>query len=256
LPRSWRGVYAFTHRRSLAHADKIVAFHPRAVDRLRALGVAEERLSLLPPPATAWSSVPSRQEARERLDLPRDARIALCVSRFSVSRGDGRGSAKTEMIVDLVAAFAPLPASVMLVVVGDGPGRARIEEEVAARHLSDRVRLVGAVENKDVVWFYAACDFFAYPHPRDNCWISVLEAQACGRPVVVMRTRSAEITVADGETGLLARDLQEFQAHFEALALDERRCELMGRAARDYIRRHHSVELRVQQIEEMIRAAS
>jgi glycosyltransferase involved in cell wall biosynthesis len=160
------------------------------------------------------------------------------------------------MILDLLEAFAPLPSSVMLVIVGDGPGRPRIEEEVAARKMSDRVRLVGAVENKDVVWFYTASDFYAYPHPRDNCWISVLEAQACGRPVVVMRTRSAELTVADGQTGLLAKDLQEFRAHVETLALDERRCELMGRAARAYIARRHSVELRVQQIEEMICAAS
>jgi glycosyltransferase involved in cell wall biosynthesis len=252
LETPWRHLYKFTHRKSLARAHNIVAFHPRSAKRLRSAGISDDRLSLIPAPATTWDRIPTRAEARRRLELPANARIILCVSRFSVPRPDRRGSAKTEMIVDLLAAIAPLPSSVMLVVVGDGPGRPQIEREVAEQNLADRVRLFGAVENEDVVWFYAACDFYAYPHTTDRCWLSVLEAQACGRPVVTMRTSAARITVADGHTGLLAADPNEFRRHLETLARNQRRCEVMGEAARVYVQQNHSLQLRVEQIENLM----
>jgi glycosyltransferase involved in cell wall biosynthesis len=256
LPRSLRPIYVFAHRRSLARADKLVAFHPPSARRLRSAGIAEDRLALIPAPATAWGWIPLCEEARRRLDLPADARIVLCVSRFSVRHDHGGGSAKTEMILRLLEAFARVRSDAQVVIVGDGPGRPSVEEAIASQGLADRVRLVGAVENKDVVWFYAACDLYAYPHSTDRCWLSVLEAQACGRPVVTMRTSSAEVTVADGRTGLLASDLDEFAQHLETLVRDRERCERMGRAAREYVETHHSLELRVKQIEDLILGGS
>jgi glycosyltransferase involved in cell wall biosynthesis len=159
---------------------------------------------------------------------------------------------KTRMILDLVAAMAALPADAVLVLVGDGPGRRRVEDETASRKPDGRVRVVGSVPHEDIKWFYAACDLFAYPYPLDRPFLAILEAQSCGRPVVTMHTRSAEITVQTGRTGLLAKDLGEFQAHMAALARDRTLCESMGRAAREYIAEFHSVQVRVKQIEAML----
>ena len=96
------------------------------------------------------------------------------------------------------------------------------------------------------------CDFYAYPALTDRTFITILEAQACGRPVVTMQTRSAELTVDAGRTGLLVKDLEEFQAHIAALASDRARCESMGRAAREYIAKFHSIEIRVRQFEDLL----
>jgi glycosyltransferase involved in cell wall biosynthesis len=79
-----------------------------------------------------------------------------------------------------------------------------------------------------------------------------MEAQYCGRPVVTLRTRSAEITVQDGRTGLLANDLDEFRAHLATLCGDPSRCDAMGAAARAYIATTHSIETRLGQIEELL----
>jgi glycosyltransferase involved in cell wall biosynthesis len=114
--------------------------------------------------------------------------------------------------------------------------------------------MAGAVENDQMIWFYAACDVYVYPNPLDRPWVSVLEAQACGRPVVMMRTESAELTVAEGETGLLAHDLVQFRALLEALVVDRARCEAMGRAARRFVSDHHSSEACALQLERWLRA--
>lgn len=243
----------FAHRRSLARADKVIAERPKSADRLRAFGIPKERLCVLPPAVRTWDWMPSREESRRRLTLPQEAPVILCVSRLSVHT-DRPG--KTDMILHLLAALAPLSSDLVLVLVGDGPGRRRVEEQVAKLKLERRVRLVGSVPHDEIRWFYVACDFYAYPDLMDRMFNTILEAQACGRPVVTMQTRSAEFIVDAGRTGLLAKDMEEFQAHMAALARDKARCESMGDAAREYIAKLHSMETRIRQIEDLLLAGS
>lgn len=247
LPRRLRRLFAFAHARSLDRADTIAVLRPK-----RLFPGLDEKIRVLPPAVALSDSIPSRHDARRALDLPQNAPIVLCVSRLTEQREDGRPG-KTEMILDLLEAVARLPDDVFLVIVGDGPGRQRVEQRVAELELGKRVRVTGSVE--DVKPFYAACDVFAYPYGLDRPWLSVLEAQACGRPVVTMRTESAEITVQDGRTGLLAGDLNEFRDHLASLTGDRRRSESMGREARDYVAGSHSIDVRAQQLEEILRAA-
>jgi glycosyltransferase involved in cell wall biosynthesis len=166
------------------------------------------------------------------------------------------GHGKTKMVLDLLSMAPSLPADALIVVGGEGPGRPRIETEVDRLGLHDRVRLVGEVKRSDITSFFAACDVYAQPHQLDGPWLSVLEAQACGRPVVTMRTRSGELTVDAGRTGLLAETLEEFGTQLATLARDRARCATMGRAARQFIVDFHSMDVRVRQVEELLDSKS
>lgn len=254
--RAWRSLLlALAHRRSTARADKLIAWRPDSADSLRAYGIAEERLCLLLNAAERWEPMPSREEARRRLGLPQGAPIILCAGRFSMNKKgkEHKEPKKTEMMLDLIAAVAQLPPDVTLLLVGDnGRGRQRLEEEAAKIGPEGRVRVIVSLDHDDIKWYFAACDLYAYPHPKDTPWVSVLEAQYCGRPVVTMRTRSAELSVEEGRTGLLADDLDQFGDHLAALVGDRTRREAMGAAGREYIARHHSIEVRVGQIEDFL----
>jgi glycosyltransferase involved in cell wall biosynthesis len=255
LPRLWRELYTFAHRQSLKRADKIVATRPKAVRSLRSSGVAEERICFLPFPVKPWTRLPSREEARRVLGLPQAGPIVLCVSRFSVRRyEDDPRPGKTESVLDLVRAFASLPPNALLLLVGDGDGRGQIEDEAARLKLSGRVQFAGEVEHSDVCWYYAACNFFAIPEKAESNrpYQALLEAQACGRPVVSMQTKLGQLTAEAGCTGLLAKDLDEFQAYMLALAQDGNRCDEMGRAAAAFVARSFSIQARARQIEELL----
>jgi glycosyltransferase involved in cell wall biosynthesis len=249
VPRRWRWILSFAHRRSIRRADAVTVFRAATRDRLRRRGVVDSRLSILPPSAELVDAVPSQDDARRHLRLPREAAIVFCASRFT-DRDDSQG--KTQMMLDLLAVIASLPDGVLLVVAGDGPGRSRIEAEIEKLQLAERVRLVGAVDNTQVKWFFAASDLYAYPYPGDIPSVSVLEAQACGRPVVTMRTSSGELTVAEGGTGLLANTLEDFRRHLAALTSDRSRCAEMGARAREFVSYSHSTEVRARQIEELL----
>jgi glycosyltransferase involved in cell wall biosynthesis len=250
MPRRWRWLCTFANRRSLARAHAIVAYRPRTAERLRSLGGRDGRVLVIPIATEIPDNVPSQIEARQRLGLPKEARVALCAARFTGP--DEPKERKTEMALDLVRSLDALPSGAMLLLAGAGPGRPLVQDEVDRRGLTKRVRFVGQVANEDMKWCYAACDVYAYPLPVDRPWVSVLEAQACERPVVTMRTGSGEITVEHGRTGLLAEDLEAFRHHLATLLSDPIRSKAMGSAGRDYIAGLHSVEVRADQLEELL----
>jgi glycosyltransferase involved in cell wall biosynthesis len=255
LPRPWRELYTFAFRKSLERADKIIVVRPKAMRGLGSWGVPEERVCFLPVPIKTWTRLPGREEARRVLGLPKEGPIVLCVSRFTLRRyeGDTRPG-KTESVLDLMRAFSTLPPNALLLLVGDGDGRGQIEDEAARLKLGGRVQLAGEVEHSDVSWYYAACDFFAFPENAESNrpYQALLEAQACGRPVVSMQTKLGQLTAEAGRTGLLAKDLNEFQAHLFALAQNRSRCNEMGQAAAAFVARSFSIQARARQIEELL----
>lgn len=255
LPRRRRPFFSAAHRRSLLRADAVGVFRPRSATRLESMGVAPDRIKVLPPMVAMPAAKMSQEEARRSLGLPLDVPIVLCVSRFRGTKRDGRPG-KITGVLQLLRIMADVRQDALCVLVGDGECRAEVEAERARRGLAERVHLAGAVPNREVHVYYAASDVFAYPYDLDRPWLSALEAQAAGRPVVTMRTGSAETTVEDGRTGVLARDLDEFRARLEELLGDRERCEAMGRAAREYVARHHSVEVRLQQLESLLEGRS
>jgi glycosyltransferase involved in cell wall biosynthesis len=258
LPRQWRWLFVLAHRRSLARADAITVHRPGSRLRLDQAGVAVDELHVLPPAPRLWAHMPSREEARLRLELPPEAPIALCLARFTKRSKYG----KTEMVITLLRVLAELPEDVVLLLVGDeGPGRRRVEDEIERLGLErkvrfvgpkERERLMGSISNENVPWFYAAADVYAYPHPVDQPWLSLVEAQACGRPVVTMRTESSELLIRHEETGLLAADTDEFRSHLGALLSDAERRERMGRAAYENFTAHHSMEHQIDRIEALL----
>jgi UDP-glucose:(heptosyl)LPS alpha-1,3-glucosyltransferase len=108
---------------------------------------------------------------------------------------------------------------VSLLVLGDGPMR---REESLVRRWGLRKRVVFAGRRADVQRFYAASDLFVLPTEYEPMPHALLEALACGTPVLTTRTCAAAEIVVPGVNGYLvddARSLDQLAAtvdeHFE-----------------------------------------
>ncbi len=90
-----------------------------------------------------------------------------------------------------------------LVIVGDGPLRSQLEALVRVEGLAERITFMGSVPRADVLSAVAGADVFVLNSSYEGLPHVVLEAMACGTPVVATNVGGTGEVVIDGETGLL-----------------------------------------------------
>lgn len=148
----------------------------------RELGVTEDKLRVVGNgvDCVKFHPVP-RKEARARLGLAADVPVLITVGGLTERKGFHR---VIELLPQLVSRF---PGLCYLVVGGasaEGDWGPRLRAQVSALGLEDTVRFVGTVAPEDLKWVLGAADVFVLA-TRNEGWANVLlEAMACGLPVV------------------------------------------------------------------------
>lgn len=107
------------------------------------------------------------------------------------------------------------------VAAGDGNDRQRLEAKVEALGLGENVKFTGRVSEAEKADLYRLADAYVMPSTGEGFGFVVLEALACGIPVVASTADGTREAVRDGELGLLVdpKDLGALvEAIFEALA--------------------------------------
>jgi glycosyltransferase involved in cell wall biosynthesis len=145
----------------------------------------------------------------------------------------------------LIAALSQLDDRFTLRIVGDGPERPRLDAAVAARRLAGRVTFAGPATHEGMPVEYASAHVVVVPSivdptgDRDGLPNVVLEAMACGRPVVGTSVGAIDTAVEDGHTGYLvaAGSPSAIAQAVEQLASDEGRRRAMGREGRRLVER-------------------
>jgi len=118
-----------------------------------------------------------RSEARKKLGIDPLGKTVVYVGRMDLKKG-------LRELVDAAAALHPERPGLHCYLVGRGPDRSAIEEAIQAREASSYVHLVpGCAFNEVAVWM-AAADLVTLPSYMEGCPNVVIEALACGRPVV------------------------------------------------------------------------
>jgi rhamnosyl/mannosyltransferase len=148
----------------------------------------------------------------------------------------------------LVQAMKQIKAS--LVLIGDGPERARLEQEVRAGGLTERIHFLGAVE--DTTPYYHSCDVFVLPSITRNETFGLvqLEAMACGKPVVNTQLRSgAPFVSVNGFTGMTVppADSDALAHAITVLLEDPERRSAYAIAAQERVVREFSLDKMVSQ---------
>jgi len=104
---------------------------------------------------------------------------------------------------DLIIGALPLLPGVRLVLAGDGPDRSKLEHLARELKVSERVTFLGAVPQAQLRTHYGAADALVLASSREG-WANVLlEAMACGTPVVASRVYGTPEVVAAPEAGVL-----------------------------------------------------
>jgi glycosyltransferase involved in cell wall biosynthesis len=216
------------------NTDALVAVSPEVKDDLVALGVAPpEKITVI------------------RLGLDLDARLATAPGAAAALRAElgvpperalvGWLGRMTEIkrVDELLRAFAQLRdggADADLLLVGDGPLRGTLESFAGELGIRDRCHFVGF--RSDVGAIYAASDIVALTSANEGTPVTVIEAQAAGKPVVSTDVGGVRDVVTDGVSGFVVapHDVDAVAERLSELAADpDLRVRLgeAGRGARD-----------------------
>lgn len=120
--------------------------------------------------------------------------VIAITARLSAEKGHA-------VLLGAVARLAEEGLPTRVVVIGDGPGRADVEEEVERLGLAGSVELRGAQPPAAVAAALRAADVFCLPTFAEGLPVSLMEAMAVGVPVVTTYISGIPELVVDGETG-------------------------------------------------------
>jgi len=180
-----------------------------------------------------------REDVRRRLHVREDDLLVLFVAHNFALKG-------LPTLIRAVAELRRTNRPVRLVALGGGqPGRfAKMAQRLGA---ASAVQFLGPVE--DAAPFYAAADVFALPTWYDSCSLVVLEALACGLPVITTTHNGAGELMTEGLEGFLIDDPGDWEELVRSLKLllDAGIRSRIGSAARRLAERH-PLEANYQQV--------
>ena len=182
-------------RDAAAHADGLITVCQALKDRLVELGPAPDDVIVLRNGVDLQLFRPmDRMAARARLGLTR--RTLASVGGLVDRKGHHHA----------IRALRALPSTDLLI-VGEGPERARLERMARDEGVSQRVRFLGRMEQKELPEIYNAIDALVLASSREG-WANVLlEAMACGTPVVASAVWGTPEVVAAPAAGVLMETL-------------------------------------------------
>jgi len=181
---------------------------------------------------------------RERLGIDPDRPVLVSVSRFVDRKG------QDALIKAMPHVLRTVPDALLLL-VGDGPTRGRLDRLVRDNDLARSVVFAGAVPWSEAPGWFDVGDVFAMPCRTrkgglepEALGIVFLEAQACAHPVLVGDSGGAPETVLHGETGYVVDPFNPLAIAARAVDLlsDLDRARLMGEKGRAWVEREWSWE--------------
>ncbi|MBN1504080.1 MAG: glycosyltransferase family 4 protein [Candidatus Eisenbacteria bacterium] len=126
-----------------------------------------------------------------------------------------------------------------LVVVGDGPYRKNLEALTAGLGLADAVEFRGHVSQDEKVRLLSEAAVTANPSPKEGWGLTVVEANACGVPVVASRSPGLVDSVRDDRTGFLVKhgSVEQLAARLVEVLVDRQLRERLSAGAIEWAAR-------------------
>jgi len=216
--------YAWLDKRVLRHFDMVVGVSEEirselrrhmSPDRIRSVGNGVD--------IRKYTRTMDNGEAKKRLGIGSKYVIGF-VGRLSPEKG-------IDYLLRAVSGLVKEGLDVSALIVGDGELAAALKQEANRLQITDRVTFTG--NRSDTPLLYSAMDVFVLPSQQEAFPMVLLEAMACGVPIVATRVGDVAEIVEPGVSGLLVdtRDAAALQSAMARIMSDEALARRMSAAA-------------------------
>lgn len=238
--------------RSLARVtDALVAVSPEVRDELVAAGIApREKFSVIRlgiPLEERLGDATAGLDYRRLYGISESAFVVGWVGRMTDVKD-------TDAVLEIVRAARDRGLEAVLVMVGDGPDRVRLEQLAHDIGIARSTFFVGY--QPEVAGYYRLFDAFLLPSVNEGTPVSAIEALASGTPVVATRVGGVPDVVRDGEDGFLFEpgDTDDAAERLALLASDATLRSALGASGRERVLRRYSVSRLVEDVDRLYRS--
>jgi phosphatidylinositol alpha-1,6-mannosyltransferase len=245
-------------RRVLRSAELVIA-NSRNTERLLREGwsLPAERVTIMHPGADTRRFVPAPRDAQVRARLGwGDQPVILTVGRLQKRKGH-------DTMIQALGTIRKTVPDVLYAIVGDGEERDYLKELTARLGLTEHVQFLGEARDEDLVCCYQQCDLFVLANRDVNGDIEgfgmvLVEAQACGKPVVAGASGGTAETMRIPETGRVipCEGPDKLAALVAELLPDRERLARMGEVGRRWVVEQFDWEALKRQAETLFRRES
>ena len=220
-----------------AHGEFLRDFEKFPAEKVRVIRNGVDCVTFAPCPS-------ARAEVRRELGLDAETPLIGIVAALRSEKNHG-------MLVRSAAKLRETFPDAHWLIVGDGPERPAIESYAELLKINDRIHLLGT--RHDTPRLLAALDLFTLCSLNEASPVSILEALACGVPVVATDVGSVNESVVEGETGLLipSGDVDAMTEAVSKLLSNPELSQAMGTAGRKLVRQSGSLESMVEGYQRM-----
>jgi glycosyltransferase involved in cell wall biosynthesis len=169
---------------------------------------------------------PSQPVRKSTLAIPDEAVVVAYAGRLSAEKN------VSKLLDEFGMGQSSFP-TLHLLLIGTGPQAGLLQKQVRKLGLVDNVHFTGSVDYELVPNLLAAADIFATASVSEVHPLAVIEAAACGLPVVAYNSPGILETIEDGVSGMLTSQARGYLASaFVILAMSSKRRHYLGDGAR------------------------
>jgi len=163
---------------TLRRADFIISVSKNLKEKIVNLGVFKEKIKVIPNGVDFDKFFPiSQQQAKRILYISEDRKVLLSIGHLLESKG-------FHLLIEALKIMKN--SNLFLYIIGGGPYKNKLKKLIGRLNLEDKVKLLGEKPQNELYKWYSSADLFCLTSLREGRPNVVLEALACGVPVVSM----------------------------------------------------------------------
>jgi phosphatidyl-myo-inositol dimannoside synthase len=198
---AWQPTPSWTTNLLAVRIDHLLAVSRFTADRFRSWApVAEERVFVIPNSVdlNIFTPGPKSDHLLSRYGL-RSNQVLMTMGRLAAAEKYKGFDEVLELMPRLLAEFP----DVKYLIVGDGPDKARLEQKARDIGVAKEVIFAGKIDEREKTQHFRLADIYVMPSSGEGFGIVLIEAAACGIPIIGSKADGSREALLQGELGKL-----------------------------------------------------
>ncbi len=236
--------YSLFGHKIIRDASRLIAMTPTEVEQYRELGVDEAKVIQVPNSIDIieYEQLPEKGSFRRKYNI-KEENIVLFLGRIHKVKG-------IDILVEAVAKLIKEGRSVRLIIVGPDDGYLpTLKKLIKELEIEEEVLLTGPLYGRDKLEAYVDADVYVLPSIYETFPTTVLEACACGTPIIVTNKCQIASLVQNNVGFVVSYDKDQLRNALLDILTDAEVRMRFGERGRTLVREKYTCSYRAQQIE-------